>query len=220
MAVKKKSKKSKVVVPKPTVAEVNKYLKTWNSLAKYTAQESSLKKLFTVTYPNNNDLDEILIKVSSLNTFYSTHIYSPYEVADHILGLGIDTLLATNDLNVVNNIAKVTMNQSKVIDFYSFATKYCSHHKPTVYPIYDYYVEKVLLHFRRNDKFTKFLNKELKTYPDYKRILTDFCDYYKLTGFNLKQIDKYLWQLGKKCFPKDYKKKNPKPKGSSTLPVK
>lgn len=33
-------------------------------------------------------------------------------------------------------------------------------------------------------------------------ILLDFQKNYGLEDFNLKQIDKYLWQLGKEKFPK------------------
>jgi len=105
-----------------------------------------LNKLFFETYPLNNDLDDVLIKVCSLNDFYSTNIFSPFSVAKHIVSLGIDESLARNDLEIVNIIAKVKMNGGKIKNFYSFATKYCSHHKPTVYPIYDSYVDKMLMY--------------------------------------------------------------------------
>lgn len=41
---------------KPSQTEFEKYLKLWDSLENYILQESSLKKLFTKTYPLNNDL--------------------------------------------------------------------------------------------------------------------------------------------------------------------
>jgi len=34
-------------------------------------------KLFTETYPENTKMDDVLIKVCSLNDFYSTYIFSP-----------------------------------------------------------------------------------------------------------------------------------------------
>lgn len=64
-------------INKPSQTGVEKYLKLWDSLENYTLQESSLRKLFTKTYPLNNDLDDVLIKVCSLNDFYSTNILSP-----------------------------------------------------------------------------------------------------------------------------------------------
>lgn len=199
--------KFKVSVPKPCSTEVNTYLALWDSFDNYTAQERSLWKLFTVTYPKNDDLNNILIKVCSLNTFYSTNIYSPYKVASHIHRLGIDKYLDAEDLEIVNRIAQVQITNIKAINFYSFATKYCSHHKPTVYPIYDYYVEKVLRYFRRLDKFSMFKNDDLMDYVKYKNILIQFCNYYSLAQFNMKQIDKYLWQVGKQYFPRKYKNK-------------
>ena len=197
-------------INKPSHIEVGKYLKLWDSLENYTLQESSLRKLFTKTYPLNNDLDDVLIKVCSLNDFYSTNIFSPFTVAKHIVKLEIDNSIAQNDLTIVNKIAKVEMNGGKIKNFYSFATKYCSHHKPTVYPIYDSYVDQILLYCKNRDNFDDFSKEDLKIYVKYRRILENFRKYYKLESFDLKQIDKYLWQAGKKYFPKKYDKNSNK----------
>ena len=75
---------------------------------------------------------------------------------------------------------------------------------PTVYPIYDSYVEKLLIHFKRMDKFADFKKTDLKNYQKYHDILLQFRNFYNLNAFNLKEIDKYLWQLGKLSFPKKY----------------
>lgn len=91
--------------------------------------------------------------------------------------------------------------------FYSFATKYCSHHRPLDYPICDSYVEKVLCYFRDRDKFASFKTPELKDYTKFKGTLIDFRSFYGLDQYNLKEIDKYMWQLGKEYFPKNYRKK-------------
>lgn len=188
----------------PTPNIVKEYLEKWKSLENYVLQESSLKKLFNKTYPKNNDMDDVLIKVCSLNDFYSTNIFSPFTVAKHIVELKIDEKLNKEDLNIVNEIAKVRVNAHKEINFYSFATKYCSHHKPTVYPIYDSYVDKLLMCLKRKDKFLDFRKIDLKIYPRYKDILLKFRDFYNLRDFNLKEIDKYLWQAGKNYFPRSY----------------
>jgi len=196
--------KNHIEIPTPSQEEVKKYLELWDSLESYTSQESSLKKLFTVTYPYNKDLDDVLIKVCSLNDFYSTNIFSPFAVAKHIVALDIDNYFSSGDLEIVNKIAKIAMNGGKIKNFYSFATKYCSHHRPTVYPIYDSYVEKILLHFKNRDNFFSFNKEDLKLYPSYKNILIKFTQFYKLESFDLKKIDKYLWQIGKEYFPKKY----------------
>lgn len=199
--------KNNLDIIKPSNEEIKYYLTQWDSLENYTLQESSLKKLFTKTYPLNNDLDDVLIKVCSLNDFYSTNIFSPFTVAKHIVKLNIDDNLAKDDLIIVNKIAMVEMSGGKIKNFYSFATKYCSHHKPSIYPIYDSYVDQMLIYFKNQNNFDIFSRKDLKIYTRYKRILENFRKYYNLEIFNLKQIDKYLWQAGKKYFPKKYGKK-------------
>lgn len=191
-------------IARPSRTEVENYLQLWNSLENYTLQESSLTKLFSKTYPLNNDLDDVLIKVCALNDFYSTNIFSPFTVAKHIVDLKIDDNLMKDDLEIVNKIGSVKMNGGKSINFYSFATKYCSHHKPAVYPIYDYYVEKILIYLNKKDSFTDFSRKDLRSYVKFRDTLLKFRKYYDLRQFDLKQIDQYLWQVGKKYFPKEY----------------
>lgn len=95
-------------------------------------------------------------------------------------------------MSLVEEIAHVKVGRDQVErTFYSFATKYCSHHQPSKYAIYDNYVEKVLIFFKNRDHFCDFKNKDLKDYPK----------------FTLKEIDKYLWQLGKEYYNKTQKKK-------------
>ena len=190
-------------IPRPCKEEVEKYLKLWDSLENYVLQESSLDKLFFNTYPENKDINDVLIKASSLNDFYSTNIFSIFPVAKHIFNLNIDERLKNGDETLVNDIANITIN-GKEKCFYSFATKYCSHHFPTIYPIYDSYVEKVLMYFKRLDKFSSFKKEDLKNYKRFKEILIEFKKFYDIDEYNLKDIDRYLWQLGKEYFLRKY----------------
>ncbi|MDC1141855.1 hypothetical protein OAU50_02080 [Planctomycetota bacterium] len=191
-------------IPTPSAKQVSIYLKRWQKLENYVLQESSIRKLFTTTYPKNVDMDDVLIKVCALNDFYSTNIYSPFKVARHIVDLEIDERLKLGDLELVNEVALVKINRSKTINFYSFATKYCSHHAPVVYPIYDSFVEKLLMHFKRIDRFHDFRKADLRQYPAYREVLTKFSQFYGLEKYSMKQIDQYLWQAGKKHFPRVY----------------
>ena len=118
-----------LIIPNPTKNEVEKYLKKWDSLENYVLQEKSLDKLFLITYPNNTDISDILIKASSLNDFYSTNIFSIVTMGKHIYNLNIDRRLKESDETLVNDIASVII-KGKRKNFYSFATKYCSHHNP------------------------------------------------------------------------------------------
>lgn len=189
---------------RPSCEEVDRYLLAWEQLENYALQESALNKLFYQTYPDNKDIDDVLVKVSVLNDFYSTNIFSPFKVAKHIIDLDIDERLAAGDVTLVNEIARVDMDNGTVKNFYSFATKYCSHHKPLNFPIYDSYVDRLLRYFRDVDGFYSFNNHDLKDYVKFKKILLEFSKFYNLESYNLKDIDKYLWQLGKEKFPKKY----------------
>ena len=191
-------------LPTPNKQEVEKYLNKWDSLENYVLQESSLYKLFHNTYPNNTDIDDILIKASSLNDFYSTNIFSIFPVAKHILDLNIDERLKKGDTTLVNDISNVKRSGVEK-HFYSFATKYCSHHNSEDFPIYDSFVEKVLLYFKRKDNFDSFNTEDLKDYGKFKNVLIIFKKYYNIDEYGLKDIDRYLWQLVKDYFPKKYK---------------
>lgn len=193
-----------MIIQRPTAIEIDNTLKKWDNLDNYVLQERSLRKLFTLTYPQNIEIDDVLIKVCSLNDFYSTNIFSPFTVAKHIISLDIDERLQKEDLKIVNEIAEIKMKGDKVRNFYSFASKYCSHHRPNAYPIYDSFVDKMLLHFKRTDKFYKFKKEDMKIYPKYKDIVSKFREYYRLEKYDLKEIDKYLWIRGKEYFPKKY----------------
>ena len=183
--------------------KLKKYLKSWKNLKNYKLQEDALDKLFFELLPSNEEISDILLKVATLNDFYSKNIFSVYPVAEHIRSLKIDERLRQGDATLVNEIQNVTIN-GVTRKFYSFSTKYCSHHNPNEYPIYDSYVEKVLKYFRKTDKFFNFKNADLKDYQKFKNIIIAFREYYDLEEFNLKEIDQYLWQLGKEYFPNKY----------------
>ena len=192
----------KSLPPKPSVSEVTKYLKGWKKLEKYTSQERALNKLFLELLPGNSEITDILLKASCLNDFYSTRIFAIYPVAKRILSIkDLDKRLKAGDIKLVRELGNVKIGDNKRY-FYSFATKYCSHHNPIAFPIYDSYVEKVLVYFNKVDKFSSFKIKDLKDYRKFKGILLDFQRYYKLERFDLKEIDRYLWLLGKEFFPK------------------
>ena len=189
--------------PTPTKKIVNDYLKTWKTLENYTLQEKSLSLLFNELCPGNTIIENVLLKVSALNDFYSTNIYDTYTVAKHILSCDIDSDLEKGDLGLVNKIALVEISGKKK-NFYSFASKYCSHHKPEIYPIYDSYVVKMLMHFKKKDKFCRFKKDDLKTYKEFLRVIIAFQTFYGLNDFSLRQIDIYLWMVGKEFFPNKY----------------
>ena len=136
---------------RPSAEQVSMYLERWDSLENYVLQESSLRKLFAE-------------QLSQHEHFFTI------TAAQYRVDPDIDQRLGNRDLTLVNDIAVVKVNGQKTINFYSFVTKYCSHHFPEDYPIYDSFVEKMLMHFKRVYKFYKFKKDDLKHYPTYHAI--------------------------------------------------
>ncbi len=198
---KRKTRKMKQDLPDPCIEQVEHYLELWDLLEDYHLQEEALDKLFFELCPENKDVSDVLLKVSALNDFYSTHIFKVFPMAKHIIALDVDDRLRAGDVTLVKDIQKISGRNR---NHYSFATKYCSHHKPLDYPIYDSYVDRVLRYYRRRDDFSSFDDSDLKDYERFKTILMAFRSFYGLEAFNLKEIDKYIWQLGKEYFPRNY----------------
>jgi hypothetical protein len=188
-------------VEQPTAALVRKYLDKWQTLEKYKLQEESLKLLFQDLCPRNDDLSHILLKVSALNDFYSTNIFDTYSVAKRILADDPSARILEGDISLVNELARVQIG-GKDKNFYSFASKYCYHHNPEEFPIYDSYVDKMLRHFSRTDGFAELGWNELKIYERFVGIVQDFRKHYRLDEFSLREIDIYLWLVGKDAFSK------------------
>ena len=187
----------------PSTQVVQAYLAKWKGLENYAMQERALSLLFHSFCPSNSIGEHVLLKVSALNDFYSTNIFDKYSVARHILSLNIDQRLLRADKTLVNSLAQVKI-KGKTKNFYSFATKYCSHHSPTEYPIYDSYVEKMLVHFSNADAFAKFIKSDLKQYQIFLEVISKFRSHYNLQNFSLREIDIYLWLGGKDAFPPKY----------------
>ena len=212
----KKNKKVIKKIPLPNEVRVKRSLENWQKLENYKLQEKSLNLLFGELCPTNKKIENVLLKVSALNDFYSTHVFATYKLARHILGIKIDSKLNSNIFEIVNKIAKVKIKK-KNKNFYSFATKYCHHHKPENFPIYDYYVERMLMYYKsqcKNDiNFPVYKKQDLKDYPKFIKIINEFKVYFKLDVFTLRDIDIFLWLTGKKYFSRKYGKTN-----NSSLP--
>jgi hypothetical protein len=188
----------------PSPSLMSEYLSKWEQLENYRLQEASLGLLFHSLCPENKKIEHVLLKVSALNDFYSTNIFDTYSVAKHILKKDVDARLEANDYSLVNDIAKISI-KGKTKNFYSFASKYCSHHKPTSYPIFDSFVEKMMLHYKTLDSFNSFDKVDLKDYGRFIKIIKGFQSFYRLEKFSLREIDIFLWLAGKERFPRKYK---------------
>lgn len=90
--------------------------------------------------------------------------------------------MQSGDEKLVNEIAKVGLKNKngKKIIFYSFAMKFYSHHNNEDFAIYDSYVEKILMYFKKDNFSNNFTKKDdLKESPKFKKVLFDFRKHYK-----------------------------------------
>ena len=186
-------------IPRPSATEVQKYLALWQA-GNTEKFDSALRTLFDAM-PHNTDVGEVAVKVAALNALYGTGILAVVRVATHIANSDIDARLAEPaiDANLVEEIATVNIN-GKVRRNYAFATKYCSFHRPDLYPIYDSLVHGVLnTLLRQGETFDSFVPGEhwRTDYAIWNRSITKFRIHYELDAFSVRDIDKYLWMLAK-----------------------
>jgi len=212
---------------KPDAEVVNHYQEKWQE----HEQDAALYKLFNETYPHNTALDEVLIKVAVLDNLYLTKlsmVSKVFPVAQHIVSLKIDWRLKTADATLVNDIAKVTYDENKKRDEFSFASKYCCFHRPEHYPIFDSKVRIFLCHCNDNakkwgqgqppEKCFAFEPKNLfkggkndgtlLDYPRYKDLILNFQRCFGLEAFSFREIDHYLWLAGKELEAENKNKEN------------
>jgi hypothetical protein len=110
--------------------------------------EEALRELFG-QYPRNGDLRHVLLKCVALNALYSTQIPVHSEKIPNVVNMAehiqrnsreIDGGVADGSPGVVDKIANIAVPGKPERCNCSFATKYCSWHKPEAYPIWDSHV--------------------------------------------------------------------------------
>ena len=185
-------------------------------------KESVLKKAFSE--PSNKDLEVVLTKVTLLNAFYSTQLpnnkiesdkdrkYSVdiLSMAKHIQSCtGFDKFLYSSDrekqLEAYNYIAfgnSDYKDKEKNSSAESFASKYCSWHRPDEFPIMDSYSRGMLYGIVNQEKIDvdNLTKNSLKKYEIFCSVFCIVKNYInKKTGQNYttKDFDKYLWKYGK-----------------------
>jgi hypothetical protein len=115
--------------------------------------------------------------------------------------LDIDITLAAHTVapDLIERIANVEFSGGRRRN-YSFATKYCSFHRPDVYHIYDGLVAHVLnTLLKQGETFDTFTRGEhwITDYAIWHRSTSRFRAHYGLEEFSIRDIDKYLWVLAK-----------------------
>ena len=200
--------KKEFVFDYPTPELVTEYVKDFdegNNREDYYKDEA-IKKLFGLL-PNNTNIEDVLAKVTLLNTFYGTQIHDMdlLKVSSDIVSMNIDTKLGRNDkepdISLVNQIAYDMKSYPRSL--YSFASKYCSFHNPDAFPIVDSFAKGMLYYMNcsENDSFrfypVQFTQYDLNNYLNYCKIYKAFIKHFGLEKLSYKEIDKYLWKYAK-----------------------
>jgi hypothetical protein len=166
--------------------------------------EGAMKDLFQA-FPNNTKIHQVYLKIVALNTLYSTQIPlynsqvpSLWEVADHIVAIGIDPMLSSGSPTVVGQIATIHPVSKSGRRNYSFATKYCSWHRPDAYPIFDSRVNEYLWHLKKLGAIPTFKRDALWDYPVFRGIVSGFRDKFGFGKFTFKDTVKFLYREGGK----------------------
>jgi hypothetical protein len=155
--------------------------------------ESALQELFA-RYPTNDNGAHVLLKVTALNRLYSTGIFDLHGMAEQIYlhVKPIDASLIQGVPGIVDEIARFLLAKTGN-KFYAFATKYCSWHNPSAYPIWDGNVCRYLSCLK-NTPFEK--PDYWERYAQFVSLISNFRAYYGLDEFGFKDIDKFLWTHG------------------------
>jgi hypothetical protein len=168
---------------------------------RYGLSDNAIEKLLK-QIPLNQKIEDVLLKTTVIKTLYSTPIFDVINLSNHILSIkNIDDMLLKGDLSIVDKIRLghgIKTQGGKEYDFYSFATKYCSFHNPSKYPIYDNMVSdfiKSILLSTGMIKGKKAL--DLKIYDIYKNTIDLILERFGVTIQDYKKIDMGLWVLSK-----------------------
>lgn len=169
----------------------------------YKQEDETLKWLFR-KFSKNTNLNEIILKITCLDTFYSTNLTMSAkipDIAEQILHVNFDERVKNGDLSLVSKIAQHKTKDGKTRECLSFASKYCVWHNYEVYEkddfvIFDSLVRDKLVEFNEKFHFAKFSKKELKNYTKFKEILTKFRAFFNLEC-DFRNLDWYLWRMAK-----------------------
>jgi len=175
-----------------------RYVRLFDTDPSSAVPDRALARLFA-QYPGNTTQEEVLLKVAALNSLYYTSIFGVVAVAQHIVSLGVDALIAEGSPHVVEQIAVVELSRRRRRN-YSFATKYCSWHAPSHYPIYDSLVERLLWGYQNAVGFHDFKRQDPQHYETFRAVIDAFRSHFGLGQFTYKELDKFLWKYAREVF--------------------
>lgn len=172
-------------------------------------------------YPDNTDLEEVMIKVAAIDSLYSTQLFRCFKsdngceernkyiekMSEKIIAIEqIDKILLSKDrtprMKVISCIANV--NNSNFDRVWSFASKYCNWHNQEGYAIFDKYSRGTIYSiYKTKENGLNGVNVTYDTVLDYESFY-DLCEKFIAEikeryskEYTFKEIDKFLWYYGK-----------------------
>ena len=72
----------------PSVKDAEWFINNWIEVGRFSAPVDAIFKICQ-QYPNNHNLEEVLIKCAVIDNFSSTNVFDLYKMADHIVDCNI-----------------------------------------------------------------------------------------------------------------------------------
>jgi hypothetical protein len=186
---------SNQTLQRPTPSLVREYVTQFENDPECVATDAAIALLIR-TFPNNSNIEEVLLKVAAVNQLYNAGVYTRavYAVAELICRSEVDSKLDQGSLGLVDEIAHTEITGEN--HRYVFATKYCHWHRPAVYPICDNDAADLIWRYQKADRFGNFLKSNLvsENYRRYYEIVEEFGSHYGLGEVTFRELDKFLWR--------------------------
>ncbi len=189
---------------KPTYEFIEEIRKLYLAKEDNDELNQNILKLFN-TFNNDKNKSNVLIKVAALNKIYSTSIVNINPVVNHIIQISSTQLNPKSKIEYIEFVDKIskinwTNNKGKCFERnnLSFASKYVHFLSNFEIPIYDSYIWIVINGYlgQNTNKNISFINP--KNYKEFYDTFTKFKIDFGLENHSNYEIDKFLWQYGKK----------------------
>lgn len=168
-------------------------------------EERALRGLFSFL-PRNDDPAHVLLKVCTVNSIYSTHVFAVRKLADHICEISreLDQLIANGDPHAFDLLERFELkseHREHVFHLYSFASKYLSWHRPEKYPIYDRYAWAYVRTLSKQSNMP-WRDEDLWPYSEFCEGIERIAQKFGVSQFSYKQLDAFFYFEGEKLLQK------------------